>query len=431
VVLNPATRPSVITKSFLKKIPRGQLAQNAILSLFWQGVRILLLTFWVIALARLLGAEGYGLYSGITGIAVALGCFSGLGLGLAMYQDVVITQQIFSARWQEALWITLISGFFFAFVFIALCAFIFSKISLYTLVAIGFSELIFYPLMTTSAFAFASKLKIGWSSAMPSLMALFRCLAILIFFAVSNRKTIDEYVWYHLAATSMASLLIILLVKKILRPEPYPLKLNSNNIRKGFSFCFSWASSNSIASLDKPIVLKLGDSEMAGLYSSSFRLATIFMQPIDALVNAATPKLFLSGANNHAGNPFIKYIFVSLIAYSFIAGIALLTLPKFFIWLLGPSFASAGNTIQLFSLLIPCYAMRVLGTHMLLTSNNFKLKLIAEMAGVCVLITLGAILIPTFGLQGAAIMAIMAELSIALICWVVILKKYTSNGRTV
>ncbi len=371
------------------------------------------------------------MYSGVAGIAVALGCFSGLGLGLAMYQDVVITPQCFSARWSEALWLTVISGFFFSLVFIALCTFIFSKTSIYTLLAIGLSELIFYPLMSTSAFAFASRLRIGWSSAMPSLMALFRCLAILIFFIASNKKSIDEYVWYHLAATSLASILIILLAHEILMPEPYPFRINSSNIRRGLFFCFSWAGSNSIASLDKSIVLKIGGSEMAGLYSSSFRLATIFMQPIDALVNAATPKLFLSGANNHTKNPAIIYIFVTLITYSFIAGIALLTLPKFFIWLLGASFASAENTIRWLSLLIPCYAMRVLGAHILLTSNNFKLKLISEMVGIFILVTLGAALIPTLGLQGAVIMAITAELSIALICWIAIFKKYTSSNRAI
>ena len=410
-------------KVFLKKTPRGQLAKNTMLSLFWQGIRILLLTLWAIGLARHLGAEGFGLYSGIAGIAVALGSFSGLGLGLTMYRDVVITPQLFSARWSEALWMTLISGFIFALLFTVLCAFIFSKTSIYTLLAIGLSELIFYPLMTTSALAFASTFRIGWSSAMPSLMALFRCLAISIFFAVSNNKTIDEYVWYHLAATSISSLLIVLLINKILTPELYPFRINYSNIRRGFDFCFSWAGSNAIASLDKSIVLKLGGNEMAGLYSSSFRLATIFMQPIDALVNAALPKLILNNANNVTKNPILMYVLVTLLAYSVIAGIALFTLPKIFIWALGPSFASAENIIRWFSLLIPCYAMRMLGTYILLSSNNFREKLIAEMGGICILITLGAALIPTLGLEGAAIMAIMTELSIALICWIAIFKK--------
>ena len=403
-------------------IPRGRLAQNTLLSLFWQGMRVLFLAVWIIGLARLLGAEGYGTYSGIAGIAIALGSFSGLGLGLLLYQDAVIDPELFDQRWSDALWTTILSGALFAVIFLAIGFFVFPDISMLTLVAVGITELVFYPMMTTSAFAFASRHKIGWSSAVPALAAFFRCISIALFALSGAQREIDSYVWFHLFATATSSVMVVLLVNGVLKPEPRPYNIKTENLRKGLRFCLSWASTNALTSADKTLVLKIGGGEMAGLYSSSFRFASIFMLPIDALVNAATPKLFLQGAKKHDSSPVIKYVFIALVAYSVVAGCALITLPEFIIWMLGPSFAAAEQAIKWLSLLIPCYAMRVFSTQILLTSGHVRIKVIAEFGGLCLLLLLGFLLIPAYGLFGAALMLIATEAVVALICWFAITK---------
>ena len=403
------------------KIPRGQLAQNTLLSLFWQGMRVLFLLIWIVFLARLLGAEGYGVFSGVAGLAVILGSFSGLGLGLLMYQDTVINPDVFADRWGDALWATILGGCSFFAVFIAISIAVFPLIQVQTLVAIGLAELVFFPLVTTSAYAFASKIRIGWSSALPSLVAFLRCISIAIFAATDVPKDFDNYVWFHLLATVMSSLIIVFLVKSILKPEFKPYTLNVAKLRKGIVFCFSWASTSALTSADKTSVLKIGGGEMAGLYSSSYRIASIFLLPIDALVNAVVPKLFLQGSANHGNSALVSYVLMALLSYSVLAGLVLLTLPGFIVWVLGPSFVMAAGVIKWFSLLIPCYAMRTLSTHILLTSGNVRLKVFAEVGGLGLLILLGLLLIPLYGLIGAAFMIIVTEAIVALVCWLLIL----------
>jgi len=41
----------------------GRLARNTVLATFWQGVRIVLQFAYLVLVARMLGAEGYGLFS--------------------------------------------------------------------------------------------------------------------------------------------------------------------------------------------------------------------------------------------------------------------------------------------------------------------------------------------------------------------------------
>lgn len=412
------------------KIPRGQLAQNTLLSLFWQGMRVLFLLIWIVFLARLLGAEGYGVFSGVAGLAVILGSFSGLGLGLLMYQDTVINPDVFADRWGDALWATILGGCSFFAVFIAISIAVFPLIQVQTLVAIGLAELVFFPLVTTSAYAFASKIRIGWSSALPSLVAFLRCISIAIFAATDVPKDFDNYVWFHLLATVMSSLIIVFLVKSILKPEFKPYTLNVAKLRKGIVFCFSWASTSALTSADKTSVLKIGGGEMAGLYSSSYRIASIFLLPIDALVNAAVPRLFLQGSEKHGNSTIVSYVFIALLAYSVLAGLVLLTLPEFIVWVLGPSFVMAAAVIKWFSLLIPCYAMRTFSTQILLTSGNVRLKVIVEISGLVLLILLGLLLIPLYGLIGATFMIIVTEAIVALTCWLMILGTQRSQTDT-
>jgi O-antigen/teichoic acid export membrane protein len=402
---------------------RGQLAQNTILSLFWQGSRILFLAVWVILMARLLGVKGYGIYAGIAGLATALGSFSGLGFSLIMYQETARNPATFGDLWKKTIVITTFSGSVFSIFYVLIGIFIFPATAFYTLIAIAISELIFYPIMTACAFAFASHSRIGWSSALPSIMASLRLFSLFAFSIFSAKKNIDDYVWYHATATFLTSALTVKMVYSILRPTKSEFCITCDQIYDGFKFCTSWAISNSLTSIDKTLALKLGGAEIAGLYGAAYRFVNILMQPIDALIGAAMPKLFVQGAQTNSPPNIIKYLFFVLVTYSIAASLIIFYLSFLISFVLGDSFSSATETIKWFALLIPCYAIRSLSSNILLASNKVNLRIIIESSGLLILIALGYSLIPTYGIAGATTMVILTEAILALISCAAIFKK--------
>ena len=80
----------------------GWLATNTLRVTFWHSLRVLCQLAWVLLLARALGVAGYGTYSGIAGLAIALSGLVGFGLGLRLYQDVAWAPELFALRWHEA-----------------------------------------------------------------------------------------------------------------------------------------------------------------------------------------------------------------------------------------------------------------------------------------------------------------------------------------
>lgn len=414
---------------FLRNLPKGRLAQNTLLSLFWQGSRLLFLSLWIVLFARCIGAEQYGFFAGISGAATAMGSFVGLGFGLVMFQDAIRSPQLLDELWFKTLTITLLSGVAFLLIFFGLSIFLFPNTSFILLFSIALSELVFFPIMTSAAFAFAAKERTSWASALPTLMASFRLVALVLFLYLGATTDLTTYMRYHLVATLAASTLCVWLVDKKLSIRRMSFKLKPDDFLKGTYFCATWASGNALGSLDKFAALKLAGPEVSGLYSAAHRFTYILLQPIDALIVAAMPRLFTSKAFTSKATPILKHLFICVILYGALAGALISCTPNLLISILGKEFSQLTDVIGWCGLLIPCYGLRTLITNILMACDLVKLKIAIELCGLCIMFSLGALLIPQYGLKGTIAMLVGTEFSLAAISSIifVIMKFKFSN----
>ena len=68
----------------LERFRLGGLARGSLSVLGWNVARLGVQLVWMLLLARNLGAQGYGSFSGLSGLAIALSGLVGAGLGLRM-----------------------------------------------------------------------------------------------------------------------------------------------------------------------------------------------------------------------------------------------------------------------------------------------------------------------------------------------------------
>lgn len=404
-------------KSSIKKISifKGKIAQGALLSLFWQGIRILFLALWIILFARFIGAEDYGVYAGIAGVATTIGSFLGLGAGLVMIQDTNRSPSLFDTLWQKTLSLYLLSGAILFIIFFLFSKMFFPHQAIFLIASIGLSELLLFPLATNSAYAFAAKNRVGWAASLQSIMAGSRLLILLFFLQTEESRSLSEYMWYHLIGTLIASLFCLKLVTIKLSPKKYRPAIEKNDLFKGLYFCTTLASSNSLISLDKSMVLTLAGSEISGIYSATYRFIYILMQPIDALIVAAMPKLFQQNNAKSENSLTTKYLFLFITTYGAFAGLLLAISPNLIILILGPQFSETANVIGWSAFLIPCYGIRTLITNIFMTSNLVKLKIFIELFGLLTMFSLGCLLITSHGLIGAIWTLLGTEAALALL----------------
>ena len=396
-------------------LPRGRLARNSLLAMFWQAGRVGAQALWIIIMARLLGPAGYGAFSGVAGLANALGGFVGLGLGLLMYQEIATRREAFGARWRQTLATSLVTGVAFGILLVVAGGRWTGHAGWTIVLPLAISELVCFPLVTAAALAFAAHERMGWAMALPALVGVARLAAAATFALLLPDRGLAGYVWFHALVTVGCAAGAVTFVARELHPGTGTPLPTWRDVREGLGFSMVWVTGNALSSLDKALVLRFAGAEAAGIYSSAYRLATALAVPMDAVVTAAMPRLFRDGAV--ARPRLTSRLFALTLAYGALAGAVLWFAAGLLPLLLGARFAPAVHAAQWLGLFLPCYGMRILGSNLLMATRRKKLRMIIECAGLGTLVVFGVRWLPTLGVDGALRMIIGTELLLGLACW--------------
>lgn len=400
----------------------GKVAHNTAFGMFWQFARIVGQAIWVILIARSLGPSGYGIFAGLAGLATTLGGFVGLGSGWLLLQNVSRDHSAFDSYWRKATLITMVSGLILAALFSTTTHTIaVAHASFITISAIGVSELLCYPLVYLAGFAFQAHERLGWSSSLATMMSGARLLAVVVFWYFALTRDLETYALFHLAASVLSMLCALAITYALLRPKRASFVFTLNELREGLSFSAVWFTGNAVTELDKPLALRLAGSEAAGIYSAAYRLVAALMFPVASLAQAAQPRLFRQSANPDARKPsLVRNLALVAAAYGIAASMALLLLSDFLPMLLGKAFEPAAEAARLLILVPPLFALRLIGNAVLMTSGRQLARVLIEALGILILIGLGYLWVPQYGVAGIAITVTTTEAILAVAIWAIL-----------
>lgn len=406
---------------------RGEIQTSTLFVGFWQAQRLVIQALWLVLVARMLGADELGEFAGLVGLATTLGGFSGLGFGLVLFQDAVRDRTVLGDRWRSTMLVTILSGIALSVAFVGAGATLTaSQPPLIATLAIALAELIAFPVTAAAAFAFAAHERMGWSAALPALMALARLAASTIVWFSFEQPTMLHVALAHSAASCATALFSVAVVVALLKPAPGHTRVEKREFRLGFRFCSVWAGTSALSSMDKAMALRWGGGEIAGHYSVVYRVSALFAMPIEALTTSATPRLFRSShAGDHEGR-LVDRLALWALAYSAVAAAVLWCLAPFVPLVFGHEFESSVAPIRAMTLFIPLYGLRVLGGNILLARGLVTLQAKLQTAGILGMLASGILLVPRFGLWGCVCAGITTEALLCLMIWTAI--KRASKG---
>lgn len=393
------------------------------LAFAWQGVRIGMQAVWVVAIARALGPAGYGEFAGIAGLAAVLGAFSGLGLGLLMYQEVARDPATFARRWRQSVVLVLVTGVAFAATFPWISNVSLGQSAPVILLLIAVSEVVCTPVVTTAAFAFSAHDRMGWASFLPAALSAARAIAAIGFLFFSPQPDLLGYAKLHVVAGFLGAALALIAVRRKLRPAHARFQLSGADVGHGVGFSAMWASSAALGSIDKAMVLRFAGGEIAGHYASAYRFATLLALPVESMVMAALPRLFRRGADRDAHPNLVPRLLILASLYGGVAGVLLWAGSGLLPWLLGEQFRPAVSAVRWLALFVPIYSLRVLATSLMLAAGDKGLRVAVESGGVVAILVSGYLWIPRFGLDGAVMMIVASELLVAMVAWALLWRR--------
>lgn len=414
-----------LPKWFLHTLRLGHLAQSTLQVLIWNIGRLATQLAWMVLLARTLGPEAYGGFSGVAGLAIALSGIAGAGLGLRMYQDVARDSKLFGQRWGQAARALKLSAPPLAFGFVACGMLAFPQMPLSLLVAVALAELAFAPVVTLIAFAFASHGQMSRAAAAPTVLSLGRLAAVVIYAIIPWRFDLATYSWIHLGGTISAVALIWKSFHlKFEIPQKNPA-LRWRDIREGLGFASIWASGLALSSLDKTVSFRLGGEIIAGHYTAAQRFASVLTLPVDALVTAVMPRLFRIEMTETNYPKLLILLFVATIGYGSIAGLVFWWLARFVPLIIGDQFKSTVPAMHVLAFYVPVYCVRSLGSNILLGLGMKRWRFYCEIIAMIIMAILMSLLIPAYGAIGAAQALLIAEIILVfLILSQIVLRHY-------
>jgi O-antigen/teichoic acid export membrane protein len=340
-----------------------------------------------------------------------------------MVQDASRNTEDFPAAWKRALRMTLISGLVLWGLYMAVAPVIFRiPISLWSYAAIGLPELLCFPVTIVAAYAFQLHERMGWAGALFTLIAVGNLLAVTAFLYLVPARTLVFYLPFHAVGSILAAVCATTLVARLLAPSAADFSLSKRDVREGLGFSLMRIADTGMTSLDKTLVLLLAGSQVAGIYSSAYRLVAVLAMPATSLGMAALPRLFRDHSIDGKArqSSLIGKLLVVTAAYGIVAAVLAYVLSGILPLLFGSAFAEAAQAARWLAIFPLLYGLYTLGCNVLVTSDRRTLRIIAQASGIALLAAAALLWIPRFGLKGAVGMLLFAQGATVLLLWLLV-----------
>jgi O-antigen/teichoic acid export membrane protein len=376
-------------KIMWQKIFSGALARSTLKTSGMLVARIAAQALFLLVTAWMLGAELFGVFSGIASLAVLLGLFPLGGMHLVLLEKTSIAFKERNAILSYALPTSLLIGSLILIPYLWIALPLSQQTSLHTslVVSIGVSELLLQPIIILAHIEKLADEKVALSQFLTVLPLALKAVfvAIISFFPPPIQLTM--FAVAYLASTLLTLSFIFTSMK-----QPWPSirqwRLpNWAEINHSAGFAFLSFGTLGVSEVDKIVALKLLPNHITGVYTVSARIIGALITPISALMLSTLPRLFRYNARQaHSAVRLTKWIFCISISYGLLASIALWASAPLLVHLFDASYINMERMLRMLALTVPFLSLRIAACTELMTLGKPFVRTSVELSGMALLI---------------------------------------------
>lgn len=407
----------------LREWSPGTLARNTVLGSGWQVFRLGVQLLYLVSVARILGAEGYGWFAGTVALATSLAPLAGWGFGFILVKQVSRQPNSFPVYWARVIAAVILPAPLLVAVTLVLAMVLLPESNDWAIVLlIVCSELVLVPLIWACANVYQAHEKLGRSAFVHVLLNLCRLAAVTVLVVGSAQVSVGMFVWTYFAATLLSAVLVVTsTVKEYGRPN-WNLNGMQEELREGLAFSASLVAGSAHAEIDKTLLLRLAGAANAGVYSAGIRVAAAAALPLVSYVLAAVPRLFREGARGVGPSAMLAWkLLPPILAYGVLVGGGLFACAPFLPVLLGDDFTRSVAIIRYLAALPLLIGVSLLFLSVLSCSGRQPIRLAIECLSLGLNVALNLTLIPTLGSVGAVLSVLASQAALTLVVLFVII----------
>lgn len=375
----------------------------------WNLARIALQAASLVLMARVLGVEGYGALAGTVALFMACGQFTGLGSGIALVRHTARGGPM-RRRFAATVRAYLLSGIGLTLLVVPLALVLLgAMIPLSALVLLAMAETLLAPLLLPLVYRYQAEERMFLSSAVGTLAPVVRLIAVAAMAAL-GAHSIASFAQIYVA--SLVPVVAITLWLGWPRKADHSTCTARQAVREGLPYAVSGFALSAGSELDKTVLLRLAGEAVTGPYAAAYRIASAATLPVNALILAASPRLFRVSSTQ---NPRLAAAMLAVVTgYGLLAAAALWLLAPFAPWLLGHGFDNATSLLRWMCILVVTGSLRQHTTALLTTGDMQGIRNTIEIGAIGITLGLLLLLVPSHGAYGAIFAAGLGDAAIIL-----------------
>lgn len=396
----------------------GRLGQNALLSTAGLGARAVIQAAYLILLSRWMGPHGYGLFAGSVATAIIISLVSGWGITYVLTRRVARDPSTSNGMWATAIVQVLLSGtLLIGVLMLASQVALAERVDMRSMLLLGFSELIALPLVQVVA-ALCLALDRGASAAFSMcLVPALRLGVVMTGVILGVMATAANVASLHFAGTLAGMLVALYLVTLMDGVPAWSQRLSWRKATaEGTRYAVGLLVGTSYQEVDKMLLLQILGATVAGTYTAAFRVMSVFVLPVAALMGAALPRLFaLHGTRT--GSHLLKNVTLAAVGYATVASIAAALVAPLMPLVFGAGYAVSTRYLLMLSPWALVFALHQSAAIALTASNRQGARVIVESLGLALVIGMNIWLLRTVGVAASVLALLTAEVFMAAGCW--------------
>ena len=397
----------------------GRLGKSTILSSIGLGIRAIVQAAYLLLISRWLGADGYGLFAGIVAFFSFATPLANWGSGLLLTQYIAQDKKNSQGMWATALVQSGVIGtLLLTFTLSIAVLFLPQKIAIWSLLLLAISELILLPAShAASSQCFA--LEHGNAAALSVSLVPFGRLVMLLLAIISPWSATPELAAYaHFLGTVIGFAIAFGLVTWIDGLPAWKQRLSlASATQQGTAYAVSNVAGTSYQEIDKIIMLQLLGATVVGSYTVAFRVASIFVLPLTALIGVFLPRMMVQYNEMQKSNRTFYVIIVVVVIYGILAGGGILVIAPFLPWVFGEGYENSSHYLQLIALWPILFGLRQVLAAGLTAQKKQRWRSWIETVGLLLIAILNLILLPQFGAKAAIFALLVTETAVALMMY--------------
>ncbi len=399
----PAHRTIAVVRWMLLKL-KTPLGRNTFWIFSGDVCRHCLRAAYFLIVARVMGAEQYGLFVGVAALIGIFVPFASFGSGSLLLKHVSRNNSTFDVYWGNSLFVILTSGSLLLVVGLILAHLLLPlRASTLLIVSVGLADLIFTKILDTSATSFQAFDKLGVTARLYIYVALARLLGAVTMVAVIRRPDASKWAVFYLIAAVVSACLAVDLVTRRLGRARLATRLIPGEVVERFYFSCGQSTETVYNDIDKTMLTQFSALAGAGIYAAAYRVIDVVFVPFNALLWASLSRFFIQGSHGITNTSrYAMHLLSRAVAFVALACVIIFLCAPVLPRLLGPEYVQAVHALRW---LAPIPFLRTVHRFLAnsLTGAGFQGLRTAAQAAVAVFnILLNLCLIPTYSWRGAA-----------------------------